>query len=199
MNRTTKLNQAIAFFFCAWAAISLSLRHLDRTFRDLSTNDGVTRRTRSNCRQYSTIAANAVSEGQKPDSVVGGFAFDYGCVQGAFVNSQYLTVDDKAFPGLRSTRWGGKPIDLCLRKTAQAWVANGLLAFLTVISVGVFRFCDHFKHHQALPRGWHRCDYPRLECRQGRVRGTGGNFANTILDRRKFGGVTTLESFRSRN
>jgi hypothetical protein len=207
MIRTTKLNRAIAFLFFLGSYFSVAAIHgQDLSKFDLSTNDGVN-------------AAREVIAGKPLDdrskrcirrdknlpgiTVVGVFAFDYGCrLQGAFVNSQYLTADDRAFSRTALDALGWKGDQSQREKTAQAWVANGLVAFLTVISVKDTDFANHsFRPPQALSRAdgtvavtlWIRLP-------SGRVRGTRYEFREYRFSAEgNLAGTTTLENFTAPN
>ena len=77
--------------------------------------------------------------------VVGGFAFDYGCrLQGAFIKSSYVGVDDKLLSRNALEALGWKTANRQQRETlAQAWVAKGLLGFLSVLSAKNEHFAEH--------------------------------------------------------
>jgi len=207
MIQTTKLIRAIAFLFCLGGCFSVAVIHgQDLSKFDLSTNDGVNAAREA-------IAGKPLDDRSKrclrrhknlPGiTVVGGFAFDYGCrLQGAFINSQYLTADDKAFSRTALDALGWKADHSEREKTAQAWVANGLLAFLTVISVKDADFANHsFQSPQALtgPDGtvavtlWIRLP-------TGRVRGNRYEFREYRFSAEgNLAGVTTLENFTAPN
>src|SRR6185436_20655123 len=69
--------------------------------------------------------------------IVGGFAFDYGCrFQGAFINSRYVGTDDKGMSRSALEALGWKTAKPQQRELfALAWVQEGLLGFLRVLSV----------------------------------------------------------------
>ena len=145
---SAKLSRAIALLFCLGSCFSVTAIHgQDLSKFDLSTNDGVNAAREA-------IAGKPLDDRSKlcirrdktlPGiTIVGGFAYDYGCrLQGAFINSQHLTSEDKAFSrtALEALGWKADPSQR--KKTAQAWVAKGLLAFLTVISVKDADFANH--------------------------------------------------------
>lgn len=206
MIQRIRLNQAIPLFcLCSALCLAAVVDGQDLSKFDLSTNDGVN-------------AAREVFAGKPLDDrskrcirrdkslpgiiAVGGFAFDYGCrLQGAFVNSKYLTADDKGFSRTALDALGWKAGNQSQRENAaQAWVAKGLLAFLTVLSVKDADFANHsFQPPQTsthadgnvavilwvrLPSG--RAPGARYELREYRF-SSDGNFA----------GNTTLENFTS--
>jgi len=207
MIQTTKLNRAIALIFCLCSYSSVAAIHgQDLSKFDLSTNDGVNAAREA-------IAGKPLDDRSKrcirrdkslPGiTIVGGFAFDYGCrLQGAFINSQYLTADDKAFSKTALDALGWKAVQSQREKTAQAWVANGLLAFLTVISVKDADFANHsFQPPRALTRGdaivavtlWIRLP-------SGRVRGTRYELREYRFSAEgNLAGATTLENFTALN
>ncbi len=115
---------------------------------DLSTNDGVNAaREAIGGKPLDERSKRCIRRDKSLPGViaVGGFAYDYGCrFQGVFVNSQYLTDDDKALSRTALDAVGWNRGDRSQRENAaQAWVANGLLAFLTVISVKNSDFTNH--------------------------------------------------------
>ena len=125
---------------------------------DLSTNDGVNAAREA-------IAGKPLDDHSKrciqrdPGLprivVVGGFAFDYGCrLQGAFVSSRYLTADDEAFSRTALEALGWKAADRLQRENlAQAWVARGLMAFLTAMADKNEDFAGHsFQAPQTVTR-----------------------------------------------
>ena len=207
MIQGIKLNQSIVLFcLCSALCFAVRVHGQDLSKFDLATNDGVNAAREA-------IAGKPLDDRSKhcirrdkslPGiTIVGGFAYDYGCrLQGAFVKSRYLTADDKTFSRTALDALGWKADQSQREKTAQAWVANGLLAFLTVIAVKDADFASHsFQPPQALTRTdgtvavklWIRLP-------SGRVRGTryelreyrfsaDGNLAV----------VTTLEDFTAPN
>lgn len=207
MVERIRLNQAVALFcLCASVCFARAVHGQDLSKFDLATNEGVNAAREA-------IAGKPLDDRSKrcirrdkslPGiAVVGGFAFDYGCrLQGAFVNSQYLTTDDKAFSRTALDALGWKTDQSQREKTAQAWVAKGLLAFLTVISVKDADFANQsFQPPQTLTRAdgtvvvtlWVRLPSgrargTRYELREYRFSGE-GNFA----------GTTTLENFTASN
>lgn len=203
MNQRTILNQANALLcLCSLLCLAAVIHAQDFSKFDLSTNDGVNAAREA-------IAGKPLDDRSKrcihrdpglPGiTVVGGFAFDYGCrLQGAFVNSQYLTVDDKSFSRTALNALGWKADQSRREETAQAWVTKGLLAFLTVITV---KDPDFANHSFQLPQTSTQADgavvvtlWVRMP--SGRVRGT-------RYERREYrfssegnlAGMTTLENF----
>ena len=207
MIQTTKLNRAIALIFCLCSYSSVAAIHgQDLSKFDLSTNDGVNAAREA-------IAGKPLDDRSKlcirrdktlPGiTIVGGFAYDYGCrLQGAFINSQYLAADDKAFSKTALDALGWKAVQSQREKTAQAWVANGLLAFLTVISVKDADFANHsFQPPLAATRPdgsiavtlWIRLP-------SGRVRGTRYELREYRFSAEgNLAGATTLENFTAPN
>jgi len=207
MIQRISLNQVIALFcICGSWCFTTTIHAQDLSKFDLSTNDGVNAAREA-------IAGKPLDDRSKrcirrdkslPGiTVVGGFAFDYGCrLQGAFVNSQYLTADDKTFSRTALDALGWKADQSQRVKTAQAWVANGLLAFLTVISV---KDADFTNHSFQPPRALIRADgtvavtlWIRLP--SGRVRGTRYEFREyRFSEEGNLAGATTLENFTAPN
>lgn len=132
--------------------------------------------------------------------MVGGFASDYGCrLQGAFVGSRYLATDDKALSRSALEALGWQTANPQQReKLAQAWVARGLLGFLTVLVTKNEDFANHsFQPPQAVTRAdgttavtlWMRLP-------SGRVRGTTYQLREyRFSSDGDFAGNTTLENF----
>ena len=116
--------------------------------------------------------------------------------------TRVLTADDKAFSKTALDALGWQAVQSQREKTAQAWVANGLLAFLTVISVKDADFANHsFQPPQALARGdgtvavtlWIRLP-------SGRVRGTRYELREYRFSAEgNLAGATTLENFTAPN
>jgi hypothetical protein len=170
---------------------------------DLSTNDGVNAAREA-------IAGKPVDDRSKncirrDDSlpgivVVGGFAFDYGCrLQGVFINAKYAGVDDPSMSRTALESLGWKTANRQQREAlAQAWVARGLLGFLTVLSAKHEHFAEHsFQPPQAAtnPNGetvvtlWMRLP-------SGRVRGTAYQLREYRFSKDgDFAGNRTLENF----
>lgn len=170
---------------------------------DLSTNDGVNAARES-------IAGKPLDDRSKrcirrdPSLpgivVVGGFAFDYGCrLQGVFINSSYVGVEDKSMsrPALEALGW--KTANQQQREgLAKAWVAKGLLGFLNVLSAKNEHFADRsFQAPQAATNGngetavtlW-------LRLPSGRVRGTAYQLREYRFSKDgEFLGNKTLENF----
>lgn len=168
---------------------------------DLSTNDGVNAAREA-------IAGKPLDDHSKrciqrdPDLpkivIVGGFAFDYGCrLQGAFVGSRYLTADDEGFSRTALEASGWTASDRSQReKLAQAWVASGLMAFLTVIADKNEDFAGHsFQPPQTVTRAdgniavklWIRLPSGRVrgmryELRECRFSSDGNLAGNTTLE-----------------
>jgi len=207
MIERIRLNQAIALF-CLYSSLGFAatVHGQDLSKFDLSTNDGVNAAREA-------IAGKPLDDRSKRCirrdkslsgiTFVGGFAFDYGCrLQGAFINSQYLTADDKALSRTALDALGWKAVQSQREKTAQAWVANGLLAFLSVISVKDADFANHsFQPPQALTRAdgtvavtlWIRLP-------SGRVRGTRYEFREYRFSAEgDLAGAKTLENFTAPN
>lgn len=173
---------------------------------DLSTDDGV-----NAAREM--IAGKALDDHSKGcirrDNslpgiiVVGGFAFDYGCrLQGAFVNSSYLAADDEAFSRTALEALGWRIGNQSQReKIAQAWVAKGLMAFLTVVSV---KDADFASHSFQLPQTSTGADHSVVvtlwvRLPSGRVRGTTYELREYKFSTDgNFTGNTTLERFTAR-
>lgn len=202
MIQRIKLNLAIALLgLCSSLCFAAAVHGQDLSKFDLSTNDGV------------NAAREAIAGKQLDDRskrcihrvnslpgivVVGGFAFDYGCrLQGAFVNSQYLTVDHKGLSRAVLDSVGWKTVDQPQRENfANAWVAKGLLAFLTVVSIKNADFANHsFQPPQTstraegavavtlwvrLPSG--RAPGTRYELREYRFSSEGNLAATTTLE-----------------
>lgn len=115
---------------------------------DLSTNDGVNAAREA-------IAGKPLDDRSKrcihrnrnlPGIVVvGGFAFDYGCrLQGVFIKSSYVGVDDKSMSRSALESLGWKTAKQHQRGAlAQAWVAKGVLGFLSVLSAKNEHFAEH--------------------------------------------------------
>lgn len=170
---------------------------------DLSTNDGVNAAREA-------IAGKPIDDRSKgcirrdnrlPEIVlVGGFAFDYGCrLQGAFVKSQYLAVDDKVFSRTALEALGWKAAGQSQReKIAQAWVEKGLMTFLSVVAV---KDEDFANHSFQTPQTRIHADgtivvtlWVRLP--PGRVRGTRYELRDyRFSSDGDFAGDTTLENF----
>lgn len=170
---------------------------------DLSTNDGVN-------------AAREAIAGKKVDDrsknclrrdrslpamiVVGGFAYDYGCrLQGVFIGSSYVGVDDKSMSRSALEALGWKTASQQQREAAaRAWVAKGLLGFLTVLSTKNEHFADRsFQAPQASTNGdgetvvtlWMRLP-------SGRARGTAYQLREYRFSKDgDFLGNKTLENF----
>jgi hypothetical protein len=204
MIQRIKLNRAIALFclcICLWFTAAVHGQDLSRF--DLSTNDGVNAAREA-------IAGKPIDDRSKRcirrDTnllgiiVVGGFAFDYGCrLQGAFVNSRYLTAEDKAFSRAALKALGWKAGNQSQReRLAQTWVAKGLMAFLTVVSL---KNADFANHPFQPPRTSIRADgsiavtlWVRLP--SGRVRGTRYELREYRFSKDgDFTGNTTVENF----
>ena len=207
MIRRISLNQVTALLWlCGSLCLVAAIHGQDLSKFDLSTNDGVNAAREA-------IAGKPLDDRSKrcirrdkhlPGiTVVGGFAFDYGCrLQGAFINSQYLTADDKAFSKTALDGLGWKASQSQREKTAQAWVANGLLGFLTVISVKDADFANHsFQPPQALTRGNGTVSVTLwIRLPSGRVRGTRYELREYRFSAEgNLAGATTLENFAARN
>lgn len=199
-----KLNRTIALFcLCGSLCFAAAIRGQELSKFDLSTNDGVNAAREA-------IAGKPLDDHSKrciqrdpglPGIVVvGGFAFDYGCrLQGAFVGSRYLTADDEAFSRTALGTLGWKAADRSQReKLAQAWVARGLMAFLSVIADKNEDFAGHsFQPPQTVTTAdgniavklWIRLP-------SGRVRGTRYELREyRFSSDGNFTGDTTLEEF----
>lgn len=170
---------------------------------DLSTNDGVNAAREA-------IAGKPLDDRSKNcirrhDSlpgivVVGGFAFDYGCRwQGVFINSKYVGVDDQSMSRSALESLGWKTANRKQREAlAQAWVGNGLLGFLTVLSAKNEHFAERsFQPPQASTNSagetvvtlW-------LRLPAGRVRGTTYQLREYRFSKDgDFAGNKTLENF----
>lgn len=174
MNRTIAL-----LCLCGSLCFAAAIHGQELSKFDLSTNDGVNAAREAMAGKPLDDRSKRCIErdpGLPGIVIVGGFAFDYGCrLQGAFVSSHYLTADDDAFSRTALEALGWKAADRLKRETlAQAWVARGLMAFLTVIVDKVEDFADHsFQAPQTVTRAdgsiavklWIRLP-------SGRVRGT---------------------------
>jgi hypothetical protein len=149
MIERIRLSHAIALVcLCCSLCFAAAVHGQDLSKFDLATNDGVNAAREA-------IAGKPLDGRSKrcirrdnnlPGIIaVGGFSYDYGCrLQGAFVDSQYLTTDDKAFSSTALEALDWKRGDRSQRESAaQAWVGKGLLAFLTVISVKDADFANH--------------------------------------------------------
>ena len=170
---------------------------------DLSTNDGVNAAREA-------IAGKPLDDRSKRCIhrdrslagivVVGGFAFDYGCrLQGVFIKSSYVGVDDKSMSRSALEFLGWKTANQQQREAlAQAWVADGLLGFLTVLSAKNEHFAEHsFQVPQASTNSdgetvvtlWMRLP-------SGRVRGTTYQLREYKFSQDgDFAGNKTLENF----
>ena len=115
---------------------------------DFSTNDGVNATREAIAgkpldeRSKNCIRRHASLPGMV---VVGGFAFDYGCrLQGVFIKTSYVAVDDKSMSRSVLEALGWKTANREQREAlAQAWVAKGLLGFLSVLSEKNEHFAEH--------------------------------------------------------
>jgi hypothetical protein len=106
---------------------------------DLSTNDGVNAaREAISGKKIDERSKNCIQRDRSLPGivVVGSFAFDRGCrLDGVFVNSRYIGTDDKGMSKGALETLGWKTAKQPQReKLAQAWVEQGLLGFLTVVS-----------------------------------------------------------------
>jgi hypothetical protein len=146
---------------------------------DLSTNDGVNAAREAIAgkpldeRSKNCIRRHASLPGMV---VVGGFAYDYGCrLQGVFMKSSYVRVDDKSMSRSALEALGWKTANQQQREVlAQAWVVKGILGFVSVLSAKNEHFAEHsFQTPQASTNSdgetvvtlW-------LRLPSGRVRGT---------------------------
>jgi len=170
---------------------------------DLTTNDGVTAAREAiagkplDDRSKNCIRRHASLPGIV---VVGGFAFDYGCrLQGVFIKSSYVGVDDKLMSRSALESLGWKNANQQHREAlAQAWVAKGLLGFLSVLSAKNEDFAEHsFQPPQAATNAegetvvtlW-------LRLPSGRVRGTTYQLREYKFSQDgDFAGNKTLENF----
>lgn len=197
MNRSLKL--AISLIFLV-APITPAQ---DLSQFDLSTNDGANAAREA-------IAGKPVDDRSKRcirrDAslpgivVVGGFAFDYGCrLQGVFIKSSYVGVEDKSMSRSALASLGWKTANQQQREgLAQAWVSEGLLGFLTVLSAKNEHFANHsFQEPQASTNSdgeivvtlWMRLP-------SGRVRGTSYQLREYKFSKDgDFAGNKTLENF----
>ena len=123
----------------SFGAIAIAAQTPDLSQFDLSTKEGVN-------------AAREAIAGRKLDdrskncvrldkdligiAVVGSFAYDYGCrLSGAFVKTRYVGKDDPGLSRAALEALGWKTANQKQREQlARAWVENGWLAFLTVVS-----------------------------------------------------------------
>ena len=171
---------------------------------DLSTNDGVTAAREAiagkplDDRSKNCIRRHASLPGIV---VVGGFAFDYGCrLQGVFIKSSYVGVDDKLMSRNALESLGWKNANQQHREAlAQAWVAKGLLGFLSVLSAKNEDFAEHsFQPPQSSTNADGETVvtlWMRLPSR-GRVRGTAYQLREYKFSKDgDFAGNKTLENF----
>ena len=170
---------------------------------DLSTNDGVNAAREAiagkplDDRSKNCIRRHASLPGMV---VVGGFAFDYGCrLQGVFIKSSYVGVDDKSMSRSALEALGWKAANQQHREAlAQAWVVKGLLGFVSVLSARNEHFAEHsFQPPQAATNSdgetvvtlWMRLP-------SGRVRGTSYQLREYRFSKDgDFVGNKTLENF----
>jgi hypothetical protein len=198
------MNQAIALLcLCGSLCFAAAIQGQDLSKFDLSTNDGVNAAREA-------VAGKPLDDHSKqciqrdpslPGIViVGGFAFDYGCrLQGAFVGSHYLPADDEAFSRKALDTLGWKAADRSQRENlAGAWVARGLMAFLTVISDKNEDFAGHsFEPPRAVTGAngsiaiklWIRLPTGRVRGRRYELRQYSLSREGTVI------GDTTLEDF----
>jgi hypothetical protein len=202
MIESVRLNQTIAIFcLCGSLCFACAVHGQDISKFDLSTDDGVNAAREAiagkplDARSKRCVRRNNSIPGI---IAVGGFAYDRGCgLQGVFVNSNYLTTDDKAFSRTALNALGWNRGDRSQRETAaQAWVVNGLLAFLTVIYVKDTDFANHsFQPPQTSTRAdgsiavtlWVRLPSGRIpgtkyELREYRFSSEGDLAGNTTLE-----------------
>lgn len=128
-----KLAGALILVLAATAAAQ------DNSQFDLSTNDGVNaaREAISGKKLHDRSKRCIRRDPSLPGIVVvGGFAFDRGCrIEGVFVKSTYVAADDKGLSRNALEALGWKAANQQQREAlARAWVAEGLLAFMTVLS-----------------------------------------------------------------
>jgi hypothetical protein len=197
MNRSLKL--AISLILVL--ATITSAQELSQF--DLSTNDGVNAAREAiagkpvDDRSKNCIRRHASLPGIV---VVGGFAFDYGCrLQGAFIKSSYVGVDDKSMSRSALEALGWKTGNQQHREaSAQAWVVKGLLGFVSVLSAKNEHFAEHsFQPPQASTNSdgetvvtlWMRLP-------SGRARGTAYQLREYKFSKDgDFAGNKTLENF----
>jgi len=132
--------------------------------------------------------------------VVGGFAFDYGCrLQGVFIKSSYVGTDDKSLSRSALEALGWKTAKQPQRKKlAQAWVQEGLLGFLTVVSDENEHFAGHtFQPPQTITgAGGETVVTLWIRLPSGRTRGTRYQLREyTFASAGDFAGSKTLDEF----
>jgi hypothetical protein len=145
---------AILCLFSCWLTIGAVAYGQDLSPYDLSTDEGVN-------------AAREAIAGKKLDErskrcirrdqslpgmvVVGGFASDYGCrLQGVFISSRYVAIEDKALSRSALEALGWRTANRESReKLAQAWLERGLFAFVTVLRAKN----EDFQNHSFQPPG----------------------------------------------
>lgn len=197
MNRSLKL--AISLIF----VLAPMTQAQDLAQFDLSTNDGVNAAREAiagkplDARSKNCIRRHASLPGIVG---VGGFAFDYGCrLQGVFIKSSYVAVDDKLMSLSALEALGWKTANQQHRQVlAQAWVVKGLLGFVSVLSAKNEHFAEHsFQPPQASTNSdgetvvtlWMRLP-------SGRVRGTAYQLREYKFSKDgDFLGNKTLENF----
>lgn len=197
MNRSLKLAFTLILVLTSIASAQ------DLSQFDLSTNDGVNAAREAiagkplDDRSKNCIRRHASLPGIV---VVGGFAFDYGCrLQGVFIKSSYVGVDDKSMSRSALEALGWKTANQQQREAlAQVWVAKGLLGFLSVLSARNEHFAEHsFQPPQASTNSdgetvvtlWMRLP-------SGRVRGTSYQLREYKFSKDgDFAGNKTLENF----
>lgn len=174
---------------------------------DLSTNDGVNAAREAIAgKKLALRSKSCIKRGSKLPGIVavGGFAFDRGCrLEGVFINSQYVASDDNSMSRSALEALGWKTMNQSQReKLAEAWVENGLLGFLTVISEKNEDFAGRaFQSIQTVTRPdgdtavtlWIRLP-------SGRVRGTTYQLrAYRFSKDGDLAGNTTLDNFTARD
>lgn len=118
---------------------------------DLSTRDGINAAREALAgKKLDDRSKNCVHmDSDLPGVVaVGNFAYDRGCrFEGVFVKSHYFGKDDASLSRNALDVLGWKTANPKQReKLAHAWVENGLLGFLTVLSEKNADFADHSFH-----------------------------------------------------
>lgn len=190
----------IAFTLILFLAATASAQDLSQF--DLSTNDGVNaareaiggkkidERSRNCIRRHPSLPGMVV---------VGGFAYDYGCrLQGVFINASYAGVDDQAMSRHALEALGWKTASQQQREGfAQAWVANGLLGFLRVLSAKNEHFANHsFQPPQAITKDGETVVTLWMRLPSGRARSTAYQLREYRFSKDgDFLGNKTLENF----
>jgi hypothetical protein len=170
---------------------------------DLSTNDGVNAAREAIAgKKIDERSKNCIQRDRSLPGIVavGSFAFDRGCrLEGVFVNSRYIGTDGKGMSQGVLEALGWKTANPQGReKLAEAWVENGLLGFLTVISKKNEHFDEHaFQPPQATTNaGGETVVTLWIRLPSGRARGTTYQLREyRFSPNGDFAGNTTLDNF----